>query len=56
MSSEFNFVLFLIVVVPTRLNDQIILIMSDLGVPDDTFFRLQQQWFEDKERPPRVVE
>ncbi|CAF3141033.1 unnamed protein product [Rotaria sp. Silwood2] len=41
---------------PTRLNNQIIIIMSDLGVPDETFLRLQRKWFEDKERPPHVME
>ncbi|CAF1118346.1 unnamed protein product [Rotaria sordida] len=42
--------------IPTRLNNQIIIIMSDLGVPDETFLRLQRKWFEDKERPPHIIE
>ncbi|CAF4275838.1 unnamed protein product, partial [Rotaria sordida] len=29
--------------------------MSDLGVPDETFLRLQRKWFEDKERPPHII-
>jgi hypothetical protein len=33
------------ILAPTRLNNQIILLMSDLGVPDETFFRLQKKWF-----------
>ncbi|CAF4720264.1 unnamed protein product [Rotaria sp. Silwood1] len=42
--------------IPTRLNNQIIIIMSDLGVPDETFLRLQRKWFDDKERPPNITE
>ncbi|CAF1106381.1 unnamed protein product [Adineta ricciae] len=34
------------VATPTRLNNQIILLMSDLGVPDETFLRLQKKWFD----------
>ncbi|CAF1495011.1 unnamed protein product [Adineta steineri] len=33
---------------PTRLNNQFIWLLSDLGVPDITFFRLQQRWFSKK--------
>ncbi|CAF1284234.1 unnamed protein product, partial [Didymodactylos carnosus] len=32
--------------VPTSLNNQIIILLSDLGVPDDTFFDIQQQYFQ----------
>ncbi len=39
-----------IFIAPTRLNNQIILLMSDLGVPDETFLRLQKQWF--MKKPP----
>ncbi|CAF1324424.1 unnamed protein product [Rotaria sp. Silwood1] len=42
--------------IPTRLNNQILLIMSDLGVSDETFLNLQDKWFQDKERPPSAVE
>jgi len=31
--------------VPTRLNNQIIMLMSDLGIPDSTFLNLQDKWF-----------
>ncbi|CAF1100761.1 unnamed protein product, partial [Adineta ricciae] len=34
------------VATPTRLNNQIILLMSDLGVSNETFLRLQKKWFD----------
>ncbi|CAF4337021.1 unnamed protein product, partial [Adineta steineri] len=36
--------------IPTRLNNQIILLLSDLGVPDSTFFELQTRWFAQKQK------
>ncbi|CAF1212000.1 unnamed protein product [Adineta ricciae] len=33
---------------PSRLNNQFIWLLSDLGVPDKTFFQLQQRWFSKK--------
>ncbi len=48
--SMINTILFLFkrkfILASTRLNNQIILLMSDLGVPNETFFRLQKQWFD----------
>jgi hypothetical protein len=41
------------ILVPTRLNNQIIIIMSDLGVPNSTFLDLQEKWFADEKQPPR---
>lgn len=35
-------------VVPTRLNNQIIMLMSDLGIPNSTFLDLQKKWFMDQ--------
>lgn len=29
-----------------KLNNQIILLLSDLGVPDETFLRIQDRWFQ----------
>ena len=38
--------------VPTRLNNQIIILMSDLGIHDSIFLQLQDKWFEDKTQFP----
>jgi RNA dependent RNA polymerase len=35
------------ILVPTRLNNQIIILMSDLGIPDSAFLNLQQKWLTD---------
>jgi hypothetical protein len=35
-----------LILASTRLNNQIIVLLSDLGVPDETFLRLQKQWFD----------
>jgi len=32
-------------IVPTRLNNQIIMLMSDLGISDSIFLDLQEKWF-----------
>ncbi|CAF3120665.1 unnamed protein product [Rotaria socialis] len=34
--------------IPSRLNNQFIWLLSDLGVSDEAFFRLQQRWFSRK--------
>ncbi|CAF5043556.1 unnamed protein product, partial [Rotaria magnacalcarata] len=34
--------------IPSRLNNQFIWLLSDLGVSDKAFFRLQQRWFSRK--------
>jgi hypothetical protein len=47
MSDNFLFRLKIeLILGPTRLNRQIIILLSDLGVPNETFLRLQKQWFE----------
>ncbi|CAF3170689.1 unnamed protein product [Rotaria sp. Silwood2] len=38
--------------IPTRLNNQVIMIMSDLGVPDKKFLDLQYKWFRDEKKSP----
>ncbi|CAF1424261.1 unnamed protein product [Rotaria sp. Silwood1] len=38
--------------IPTRLNNQVIMIMSDLGVPDKKFLDLQCKWFRDEKKSP----
>ncbi|CAF1641363.1 unnamed protein product, partial [Didymodactylos carnosus] len=32
--------------IPTALNNQIILLLSDLGVPNETFLKIQQRYFQ----------
>ncbi|CAF3886373.1 unnamed protein product, partial [Rotaria sp. Silwood1] len=38
---------------PTRLNNQIIILLSDLGIPNSLFLDLQEKWFNNKKQPPR---
>jgi hypothetical protein len=47
MSHNFLFHLKIeLILASTRLNNQIIILLSDLGVPNETFLRLQKQWFD----------
>ncbi|CAF1332700.1 unnamed protein product [Rotaria sp. Silwood1] len=39
--------------IPTRLNNQIIILLSDLGIPNSLFLDLQEKWFNNKKQPPR---
>ncbi|CAF2732560.1 unnamed protein product [Rotaria sp. Silwood2] len=38
--------------IPTRLNNQIIILLSDLGTPNSVFLELQDKWFMNKKQPP----
>ncbi|CAF0940803.1 unnamed protein product [Rotaria sordida] len=38
---------------PTRLNNQIIMLLSDLGVPNSVLLDLQDKWSNNKKQPPR---
>jgi len=40
----------------SRLNNQIIWLLSDLGVSDQVFFRLQQRWFASKPSRSKMIE
>ncbi|CAF1034878.1 unnamed protein product [Rotaria sordida] len=39
--------------IPTRLNNQITILLSDLGIPDSVFLNLQDKRFNNKKQPPR---
>ncbi|CAF4279991.1 unnamed protein product [Rotaria sordida] len=39
--------------IPTRLNNQIIMLLSDLGVPNSVLLDLQDKWSNNKKQPPR---
>ncbi|CAF1146461.1 unnamed protein product [Rotaria sordida] len=39
--------------IPTRLNNQITILLSDLGIHDSIFLELQEKWFNNKKQPPR---
>ncbi|CAF5149225.1 unnamed protein product, partial [Rotaria sp. Silwood1] len=39
--------------IPTRLNNQIITLLSDLGIVDSIFLELQDKWFTNKKQPLR---